>query len=151
MGVRFAVFASPRWLQARYDPWPNEARTLWQKFQSWRRRGAHIIPPFLDNMSLTPGDRLGVYEMVGLLGAGGLGEVYRDDMVPSAARALFPGRRFLIAGANCEDAVACIRDYRNVVATSSRALVSSARPAQMCCTRCGWSRQQAHRRFGAAI
>ena len=28
-------------------------------------------------MSLTPGARLGVYEIVGLIGAGGMGEVYR--------------------------------------------------------------------------
>ena len=28
-------------------------------------------------MSLAPGDRLGVYEIVGPLGAGGMGEVYK--------------------------------------------------------------------------
>ena len=29
-------------------------------------------------MTLAPGARLGVYEIVGLIGAGGMGEVYRD-------------------------------------------------------------------------
>ena len=28
-------------------------------------------------MSLSPGTRLGLYEIVGILGAGGMGEVYR--------------------------------------------------------------------------
>ena len=36
-----------------------------------------IILAFLTSMSLTPGTRLGVYEIAGLIGAGGMGEVYR--------------------------------------------------------------------------
>src|SRR4029079_7213759 len=34
-------------------------------------------PCFSTPMGLTPGTRLGVYEIVGALGAGGMGEVYR--------------------------------------------------------------------------
>ena len=42
-----------------------------------KTRSTGIIPAFLNSMSLAPGARLGVYEIVGLIGAGGMGEVYR--------------------------------------------------------------------------
>ena len=37
-------------------------------------------------MSLSPGTRLGVYEIVGLIGAGGMGEVHRARDINSTAR-----------------------------------------------------------------
>jgi hypothetical protein len=48
---------------------------------AWAERSAHagatpaIIPP--TPMALSAGTRLGVYEIVSILGAGGMGEVYR--------------------------------------------------------------------------
>lgn len=36
-------------------------------------------------MDLAPGTRLGAYEVVGLIGAGGMGEVYREGTLPIRA------------------------------------------------------------------
>lgn len=54
-----------------------------------RRR--HLYNPRKSTVSLTVGTRLGVYEVVGLLGAGGMGEVYR-------ARDTKPGRDVALKG-----------------------------------------------------
>jgi len=58
------------WTAAAQPPLSN-ART---DHQSRRSRETFIIPTF---MAITTGSRLGPYEMISLIGAGGMGEVYK--------------------------------------------------------------------------
>jgi hypothetical protein len=54
----------------------TEAQNPYPYFGLQGRGRSYIIPPSL-TMSLAPGVRLGAYEIVALLGAGGIGAVYR--------------------------------------------------------------------------
>src|SRR5262245_12690654 len=51
--------------------WPR-----WLQIQHGKGRPDAIIPA-LPTMSLAPGTRLGAYEVISLIGHGGMGEVYR--------------------------------------------------------------------------
>jgi serine/threonine protein kinase len=60
------------WTDKRKRPWTDERQRVWTD-----PRQSPWTPCMIARVPLTPGSRLGVYEVLGPLGAGGMGAVYK--------------------------------------------------------------------------